>query len=70
MDDQLKQRLMPAVVVFNFTLVGYLLFKVLYPMFAGGRAMFVGGLMTHILVGAGIGLVTGSITFGLMMLKK
>jgi len=71
MDDQLKQRLMPAVVVFNLTLVAYLLVRVIYPMlFLKGHAMFVGGLMTHLLIGGGIGLITGGITFGVMMVMK
>jgi len=70
MDDQLKQRLMPAVIVFNFTLVAYILVKVFYPVLIRGRAIFFGDLMTHVLIGAGIGLVTGGIVFGLMMMKK
>jgi hypothetical protein len=66
MDDRIK----PAIVVFNLTLVAYLLFRVLYPVFIGGRGIFLGGLFTHVLIGAGLGLVTGGITLGLMMLKK
>jgi hypothetical protein len=69
MDDKLKEKLMPAIVVFNFTLVGYLLVKTILPMFAGHKMMF-GGFTTHLLIGAGIGLVTGGLTLALMMLKK
>lgn len=69
MDDKLKEKLMPALLVFNFTLVGYLVLKTILPMF-GGKAMMLGGFMTHLLIGAGIGLVTGGLTLGLMMLKK
>jgi hypothetical protein len=71
MDDRLKQQLMPALVVFNLTLVAYLVVRVIYPMlFLKGHGMFVGGLLTHVLIGAGIGIVTGGITLGLTMLKK
>jgi hypothetical protein len=70
MDDQLKKQLMPAIVVFNLTVVAYLLFQVLYPIFVGGRGMMFGGFLTQALIGSGIGLVTGGITLGLMMLKK
>lgn len=66
MDDQLKQQLMPAVVVFNLTLLLYLAIRVL-----PAKRMFFGGFMTHFLIAAGIGLVTGGITLGItMMLRK
>jgi len=67
MDDRLKQQLMPAIVVFNFTLVAYLLFRVIAPMFGGGKLLF-GGLLTHVLIGAGIGLVTGGIMLAISLL--
>lgn len=69
MDDKLKEKLMPALLVFNFTLVGYLVLKTILPMF-GGKGMLLGGFMTHLMIGAGIGLVTGGLTLGLMMMKK
>ena len=65
MDDQLKQQLMVAVVVFNLTLVTYVLVRY----FLGARGFF-GDFMVHVLVGAGIGLVTGGIAFFLSMRKK
>ena len=38
--------------------------------FLKGHGMFLGNFLTHVLVGAGIGLVTGGITLGLTMMKK
>lgn len=70
MDEQLKERLMPAVVVFNLTLVAFLLVRVFYPMFVKGKAIFFGQLMTQALIGAGIGLVLGGIVFGIMLAVK
>jgi len=65
MDDRLKQQLMPPLVVFNLTLVLYLAIRVL-----PAKRMFFGGFMTHFLIGAGIGLLTGGITLAIMMLRK
>jgi protein-S-isoprenylcysteine O-methyltransferase Ste14 len=65
MDEQTKQQLLPAVVVFNLTLLAYIAVQVL-----PARRMFFGSLMTHILIGAGIGLVTGGITLAITMLRK
>jgi hypothetical protein len=65
MDDQLKQQLMPAVVVFNLTLVLYVLIRVL-----PAKRMFIGGLMTHLMIGAGIALVAGGITLTITMMRK
>jgi hypothetical protein len=71
MDEKLKEQLMPAVVVFNLTLVVYLLVRAIYPMlFLKGHGMFLGGFLMHVLIGAGIGLVTGGITLGLTMMRK
>jgi len=64
MDDNLKQQLMPAVVVFNLTVGAYLLLR-----FFTAR-MFFGDFMLHLLIGAGIGLVTGGITLAVSMRKK
>ena len=64
MDEQLKQQLMPALVVFNLTVGLYLLFR-----FFTSR-MFMGDFVMHLLVGAGIGLVTGGITLALSLRKR
>jgi hypothetical protein len=65
MDEQLKQQLMPALVVFNLTVGVYLLLRY----FTSGR-MFFGDFLMHLLVGAAIGLVTGGITLFFMLRKK
>ena len=70
MDDQLKQQLMPAVVVFNLTVVLYAAFRILYPVFVLHKRMFFGNFLTHVLIGAAIGLVTGGITLAIMMTRK
>lgn len=64
MDEQLKQQLMPALVVFNLTVGLYLLYR-----FFTSR-MFMGDFMLHLLVGAGIGLVMGGITLALSLRKR
>jgi hypothetical protein len=64
MDEQLKQQLMPALVVFNLTVGLYLLYR-----FFTSR-MFMGDFVMHLLVGAGIGLVTGGITLALSLRKR
>jgi hypothetical protein len=64
MDDQLKQQLMPALVVFNLTVGCYLLIR-----FFMGSRMFFGDFLMHLAVGAGIGLVTGGIAFFSMRKK-
>lgn len=70
MDDQLKQQLMPAVVVFNLTLVGYLFYGAIYPILVQGKNMSFEQFLVQALIGAGIGVVTGGITLGVMMMKK
>ena len=67
MDEKLKEQLMPAVVVFNFTVVAYVLITWL---FFSSVPWFFGDFVTQALIGAGIGLVTGGITLGLMLMKK
>ncbi|MEX2176092.1 MAG: hypothetical protein WD872_17150 [Pirellulaceae bacterium] len=64
MDDKLKEQLMPALVVFNLTVGAYLLYQYFT------AKMFLGDFMFHLLVGAGIGLVTGGVTAALSMRKK
>ena len=70
MDDELKQRLMPAIVVFNFTVVAWLLFKAIYPIVMLNKIVTFSQLMPQILIGAGIGLVTGGLTLGVMTLLR
>lgn len=67
MDDQLKQQLLPAVIVFCWTVLGYVLVMWL---FFSTTPWFFGEFMTQALIGAGIGLVTGGITLGVMMARK
>jgi hypothetical protein len=66
MDEQLKQQLMPAIVVFNLTVLAW----VLYRYFTTVPGMYFNQLVMQILIGAVIGAVTGGITLGVMMMKK
>jgi hypothetical protein len=66
MDEKLKQQLMPAIVVFNFTVVAW----VLYRYFTAPLGMSLEQFLAQALIGAGIGLVTGGIVLGLTMLRK
>jgi hypothetical protein len=70
MDDKLKEQLMPAVVVFNFTVAIYVIVRAVYPMFTSGKIMAYSTFFTHVLVGAAIGLVTGGLTLAVTMWKK
>ena len=65
MDEKLKEQLMPAIVVFNLTVVVYVLAR----FFMSDSGMFMGQFFTQALIGAAIGLVTGGITFGIMMMR-
>ena len=67
MDEQLKQQLLPAVIVFCWTVLGYVLVTWL---FFSTTQWYFGEFMTQALIGAGIGLVTGGITLGVMMARK
>ena len=67
MDEQLKQQLLPAVIVFCWTILGYVLVTWL---FFSTLPWYFGDFMTQALIGAGIGLVTGGITLGVMMARK
>jgi hypothetical protein len=70
MDNSLKEQLMPAVVVFNFTVAIYVIARAVYPMFVSGRIMSYGAFFKHLLVGVAIGLVTGGLTLAVMMRRK
>jgi hypothetical protein len=70
MDEELKQRLMPAIIVFNFTVVAWLLVKAIYPIVMLNKIVNFNQLMLHVLIGAAIGLVTGGITLGATLLLK
>jgi hypothetical protein len=60
MNDKQKQQLMVALVVFNFTVLGY----VLYRYFTAPRMLMdFTTLLVAILIGAGIGVVTGAIGY-------
>lgn len=65
MDEQLKQQLMPALVVFNLTVLGWVLFRY----FTTVPGMYFGQLVVQILIGAVIGAVTGGITLAVTMRK-
>jgi len=58
MNDKQKQQLMVALVAFNFTVLGWVLYK-----YFTVRLMDGGMLMWTILIGAAIGLVTGAIGY-------
>jgi len=65
MDEKLKEQLMPALVVFNLTVLAWVLFRY----FTTVPAMYFGDLVVQILIGAVIGAVTGGITLAVMMRK-
>ena len=58
MNDKQKQQLMVALVAFNFTVLGWVLYK-----YFTVRLMDGGMLLWTILIGAAIGLVTGAIGY-------
>jgi hypothetical protein len=70
MDEQLKQQLMPALVVFNLTVVIYMLIRIVYPVFIVGQVVEFSSFLVQAMIGAGIGLVTGGITLAVTMRKK
>ena len=58
MNDKQKQQLMVGLIVFNFTVLGFVLHK-----FFNVRVMDISTLLWAVLIGAGIGLVTGAIGY-------
>jgi hypothetical protein len=67
MDEQLKQQLMPAVIVFCWTVLAYVLIVYL---FFRTRDWYFSEFMVQALIGGGIGLLTGGITLGITMSRK
>jgi len=60
MNDKQKQQLMVAIVAFNFTVLGYVLYRFLTaPRFNIDGTM----LLWIVLIGAGLGLVAGAIGY-------
>ena len=70
MDDKLKERLLPAVMVFNFILATYMVVRVVYPMLMSNRPLRSGTFYTHLLIGAAISVTGGAITFVIAMRRK
>lgn len=66
MDEQLKQRLMLAIVAFNLTVVAYLIGAQVMGSSVGTWGTF----FSRAAVGAGIGLVVGGAVFGAASLMK
>lgn len=58
MNDKLKQQLMLGIVAFNFTVLAYVLYK-----YFTVRNMDLSTFLWAILIGAGLGLVTGAIGY-------
>jgi len=67
MDEQLKQQLLPAVIVFCWTVLAYVL--VVWIFFSTEQWYF-GEFFMQAVIGGGIGLLTGGITLGIMMSRK
>ena len=70
MDDKLKEKLLPAVMVFNFILAAYMCLRVIYPMLMSNRPLRSGTFFTHLLIGAGVGFVAAAIVFVIMIRRK
>ena len=66
MDDQLKQRLMLAIVAFNLTVIAYVLGAQIMGSSVGGW----GGFFMRVLIGAGIGIVVAGVVFGAASVMK
>jgi hypothetical protein len=67
MDEKLKEQLMPAVIVFCWTIIGYV---VITYFFLSTAPWYFGDFMVQALIGAGIGIVTGGATLGIMAVRK
>ena len=63
MDEELKQKLLPAFAVFNLTVGIYMLVKYFLVDMSRPTSTTWGEFILHALIGAGIGLVTGGITY-------
>jgi hypothetical protein len=60
MDDKLKQQLMIGLLFFNVALIGYMVYRFVFvqPVHLGHPVTW-GQLMTHLAIGAAIGLMPG-----------
>jgi hypothetical protein len=66
MDEKLKEQLLPAVIVFCWSVLGW----VLYQHFTSEVTLSWGQFWLHAGIGAAIGIVLGGITLGVMMMRK
>jgi hypothetical protein len=66
MDEKLKEQLLPAVIVFCWSVLGW----VLYQFFTSEVSLSWGQFWMHAAIGAGIGILLGGITLGVMMMRK
>jgi hypothetical protein len=66
MDEQLKQRLMLAIVAFNLTMICYVIGAQLFGSSVGSW----GGFFMRVLIGGGIGLVVGGLVFAAASVMK
>lgn len=70
MSDELQQRLMPAIIVFNFTVAAWMVVKTVYPMLMLNKLVLLNEFLLNLLIGAGVGLITGGVTLGVTLLLK
>jgi hypothetical protein len=66
MDENLKQQLLPAIIVFCWTVLGWVLYRYLTSEVGMSFEQFA----LHLAIGAGIGLVTGGVALGVTMMRK
>jgi hypothetical protein len=66
MDEKLKEQLLPAVIVFCWSVLGW----VLYQYFTSELPLTWGQFWLHVGIGVAIGIVLGGITAGVMMMRK
>ena len=66
MDEKLKEQLLPGVIVFCWSVLGWVLYKT----FTSEVALSWGQFALHAAIGAGIGILLGGITTGVMMMRK
>jgi hypothetical protein len=71
MDEQTKQQVMVGVVFFNFTLIGYMIYRFLIVQNIFVMPVNYGQFFTHLLIGAGIAIIPGIVGYfvGRMMYR-